>query len=325
MAGSTDLADAGSRGDHAEPASSHTRTSSSNQEAPERGRTDTSSRPTTRSAVRIGPRTLLAVGRNPGLVGSVLVVVVVLAWAIAPGWFSHQDPIQGVTAERLQAPSSRHLFGTDHLGRDLYARVVHGAALSLEATVIAVVVAVLAGALVGTVAGYLGGWIDTAFMRVMDVLLAIPGLLLALAVVSVIGFGVIHVAIAVGVVSVASYARVMRAQVLVVREAGYVEAARGGGARNGRILLTHVIPNAAGPLLALAALDIGTVLLTVSALSFLGFGSAPPAPEWGALVASGEPYLYAAWWLTTFPGLTVAAVVLSTNRIARALETDRHH
>ncbi|CAO5192420.1 peptide/nickel transport system permease protein [Frankia sp. AiPs1] len=339
MAGSTDLADADPRGDHTDPGSrqaftitsrpgpSHADPSGS--DGGVRGSdadTDPGRRPA--AGARIGPRVLLALValvRNPGLAGSILVIGVVLAWAVVPGWFSHQNPLQGVTAQRLQAPSSRHLFGTDHLGRDLYARMVHGAALSLEATVVAVLVAVLAGAVVGTVAGYLQGWIDTALMRVMDVLLAIPGLLLALAVVSAIGFGVIHVAIAVGVVSVASYARVMRAQVLVVREVGYVEAARGGGARGARILLTHVIPNAAGPLLALAALDVGTVLLTVSALSFLGFGAEPPTPEWGALVASGEPYLYAAWWLTTFPGLTVAAVVLSTNRIARALETDSHH
>lgn len=313
MAEATGLADAAPRDEHVEAVS--------RQHVSERVEADATSQP----AARTGSRVALAVGRNLGLAGSVLVVVVVLAWAVAPGLFSHQDPIQGVTADRLQAPSSRHLFGTDHLGRDVYARVVHGAALSLEATVIAVVIAALAGAVIGTVAGYLGGWIDTALMRVMDVLLAIPGLLLALAVVSAIGFGVIHVAIAVGVVSLAGYARVMRAQVLVVREAGYVEAARGGGARHARILLTHVVPNAAAPLLALAALDVGTVLLTVSALSFLGFGSAPPAPEWGALVAAGEPYLYAAWWLTTFPGLAIAAVVLSINRISRALETDRQH
>ncbi|WP_261565161.1 ABC transporter permease [Frankia gtarii] len=272
--------------------------------------------PVRRRALRVGGGLV----RAPGLTLSGLLLALVLAWALVPGRFTSQDPLLGVTADRLRPPSGRHPFGTDYLGRDLYSRVVHGAAPSLKATAVAVAVALVAGAVIGTIAGYLGGWIDTALMRVMDVLLAIPGLLLALALVSAIGFGVIHVAIAVAIVSVAGFARVMRAEVLVVRNAMFIDAARGGGARRGRILLTHVVPNAVGPLLALAALDIGSVLLTVSALSFLGFGAAPPAAEWGQLVASGQTYLYAAWWLTTFPGLTIALVVLATNRVARALE-----
>ncbi|HVW42197.1 MAG TPA: ABC transporter permease [Amycolatopsis sp.] len=264
-----------------------------------------------------------SVARQPGLVLSVLVLLVVVAWALAPGLFTARDPIQGVVSQRLRPPSAEHWFGTDYLGRDLYARVVHGAALSLSATVVAVLVALIAGAAVGSIAGYLGGRVDGALMRIMDVLLAIPGLLLALALVTALGFGVLQVAVAVGVVSVANFARVTRAEVLKVRHADFVTAARGGGVRAAGQLVTHVLPNSAGPVLSLAALDIGTILLTVSALSFLGFGAAPPTPEWGALVAGGRDYLRVAWWLTTFPGLVIALVVLSTNRVARALEQRR--
>ncbi len=266
---------------------------------------------------------LHALARQPGLVLSVLVLLVVVAWALAPRLFTTQDPIQGVAAQRLRPPSAEHWFGTDYLGRDLYARVVHGAALSLSATVVAVGVALVAGAVIGALAGYAGGWLDGALMRLMDVLLAIPGLLLALALVTALGFGVLQVAVAVGVVSVANFARVTRAEVLTVRHADFVTAARGGGVRGPGVLVTHVLPNSAGPVLSLAALDIGSILLTVSALSFLGFGAAPPTPEWGALVAGGRDYLRAAWWLTTFPGLVIAVVVLSTNRVARALERRR--
>ncbi|NNG38283.1 ABC transporter permease [Flexivirga sp. ID2601S] len=258
--------------------------------------------------------------RRPGVLVALAILLIAVACALVPSWFTTADPINGSPADRLQPPGAAHPFGTDYLGRDQLSRVVHGARLSLEATGAAVLIAAVAGGLIGVVAGYVGGLLDSLLMRLMDVLLAIPGLLLALAVVSAIGFGVVNVAVAVGVVSVAGYARLVRSQVLVVREAGYVTAARGSGARTGRILLTHVLPNSTGPLIALATVDIGAVLLTVSALSFLGFGAAPPTPEWGALVASGQQYLYAAWWLTTFPGLAIAAVVVSANRVARALE-----
>ncbi len=260
------------------------------------------------------------VAGSPGLVLSWLVLVMVAAWAVVPGWFTSQNPIRGVIADRLAPPSLAHPFGTDYLGRDLFARVVHGAAMSLEATALAVLVGVVVGGAIGTIAGYLGGWIEAAIMRIMDVMLAIPGLLLALALVSALGFGVVQVAIAVGVASVAAFARVIRSEVVVIRNAAFVEIARGSGVGRWRMLVSHVVPNSAGSLLALAALDIGNVLLTVSALSFLGFGASPPTPEWGSLVASGENYLYAAWWLATLPGVVVGLTVLAANRVARALE-----
>ncbi|MDM8084935.1 ABC transporter permease [Cellulomonas cellasea] len=261
-----------------------------------------------------------ALCRSPGLALSVLVLLGVAAWVVAPGLFTSADPITGVPAERLQGPSAAHPFGTDQIGRDLFARVVHGAALSIQATVVAVVVGLAVGTFLGLLAGFLRGWVDDVVGRVVDVLLAIPGLLLSLALVTVLGFGSLKVAVAVGITSVAAFARVMRSEVLRVSASVYVEAARSSGARWHAVLGQHVLPNASGPVLALVALEFGAAILAISALSFLGYGAAPPAPEWGSLVSEGRNYLAAAWWLATFPGLVIVAVVLSANRVARALE-----
>ncbi|GAB3246943.1 ABC transporter permease [Kineococcus gypseus] len=258
--------------------------------------------------------------RRPGLALAVLVLVVVVAWALAPGLFTGQSPVEGVAADRLQGPSAAHLFGTDHLGRDVYARVVHGARLTLQATVLAVLIGLVVGTAVGLVAGWARGLVDDVAMRAVDVLLSIPALLLSMALITALGFGTVKVAIAVGIGTVANFARVMRAEVLRVSSSPYVEAARASGVRTTGVLLRHVLPNAAGPVLALSALEFGVAVLAVSALSFLGFGAPPPAPEWGSLVSGGRDYLATSWWLTTLPGLVVAAVVLSANRVARALE-----
>ncbi|PWW59563.1 ABC transporter permease [Actinokineospora spheciospongiae] len=261
--------------------------------------------------------------RRPGLVLSGVVIALVLLAAVAPALFTGQDPIAGVPVERLQGPSPSHLFGTDETGRDVFARVVHGAALSLRATVIAVLVALVSGAALGLLAGFRGGWPDSVVMRVIDVVQAVPAILLSLALVTALGFGTTNVAIAVGVSNLAAFARLMRAEVLRVRSGVFVEAARASGVRWSGVLGRHVLPNALGPVLVLATLTFGTAVLEVSALSFLGFGATPPTPEWGALVAGGRGFLATAWWMTTFPGLTVAAVVLATNRLGRALDGER--
>lgn len=258
--------------------------------------------------------------RRPGLVLSVVVATVVVLAAFWPELFTSRDPLLGVPSERFQAPNAAHWFGTDELGRDVYARVVHGAALSLKATLIAVTVALLVGGAIGLVAGFVGGFVEDALMRVVDVLLSIPALFLSLALVTALGYGTVKVAVAVGVASVASFARVMRAEVLRVRQATYVEAAHSLGTRWHAILFRHVLPNAMGPILVLVTLDFGAAILAVSSLSFLGYGAAPPAPEWGTLVSGGRNYIANAWWLTALPGLTVAATVLAVNRIARALD-----
>ncbi|WP_393061698.1 ABC transporter permease [Streptomyces sp. LN549] len=257
---------------------------------------------------------------RPGLVVSVLFIALVLLAALHPAALAGGDPLAGVPADRLQSPNGEHLLGTDQLGRDLFTRLVHGSALTLRATALAVLVGLVAGSLIGLVSGAAGGWVDGALMRLTDVLLAVPGLLLSLALVTALGFGTVEVAVAVGVTSVAMFARIMRAEVLRVARTTYVEAARASGTRWYAVLLRHVLPNAAGPVLVYAAVDFGAVVLQVSSLSFLGYGARPPAPEWGSLVAGGRDYLATAWWLTTLPGLALAATVLAANRIARALD-----
>jgi peptide/nickel transport system permease protein len=258
--------------------------------------------------------------RRPGLVAAILVVFLVLLAAFVPSVLAPGDPNLGVIADKLRPPSAAHLFGTDYLGRDVYTRVVHGASLSLQATVIAVAVALVAGGLIGLLAGFVGRWVDEVLMRIVDVLLSIPAILLSLALITALGYGTVKVAIAVGIASVASFARVMRAETMRIRRSTYVEAARSVGTRWYVTLWRHVLPNAAGPVLVLAVLEFGLAILAISSLSFLGYGAPPPAPEWGSLISEGRNYLATAWWLCALPGLTIAATVLSVNRISRALD-----
>lgn len=258
--------------------------------------------------------------RRPGLVLSVLLVALILVSAFFPRLLTSRDPLAAAPRDRLLPPGAGHPFGTDPLGRDLFARMVHGSLLTLQATVLAVGIGLVVGSLAGLAAGYRGGLVDDLLMRLTDVLLAIPGLLLSLALVTSLGFGTVKVALAVGVTSVSTFARITRAEVLRIGRSAYVEAARASGTRWYAVLLRHVLPNAAGPVLVYAAVDFGAVVLQVSSLSFLGYGAQPPAPEWGSLVSDGRNYLATAWWLTTLPGFVIAATVLAANRIARALD-----
>ncbi|MFD6103157.1 ABC transporter permease [Nocardia salmonicida] len=258
--------------------------------------------------------------RRPGLVLSVLVVGAVVLAAFVPELFASRDPLRATPAQRFAPPSTRHWFGTDELGRDHYTRVIHGTALSLQATLIAVGVALVVGAAIGLLAGFVRGWVESVSMRLVDVVLSIPALFLSLALVTALGRGTVEIAVAVGVAGVAGFARVMRAEVLRVGGADYVDAARASGTRWYVVMVRHVLPNARGPVLVLATLELGTAVLAVASLSFLGFGAAPPAPEWGTLIAGGRNYLANAWWLSTLPGLVVVATVLSVNRIAHALD-----
>ncbi|RXZ72599.1 ABC transporter permease [Agromyces albus] len=258
-----------------------------------------------------------------GLLLAWLVVAIVIAWAIVPWLFTGQDPISGVPAEKLQGPSLAHLFGTDAIGRDLFTRVVHGAVHSLSGAFVAVTVGLVAGTLLGVLAGSLGGVVDAAIMRLVDVLLAIPGLLLALSIIILLGFGTVNAAIAVGVGSIAAFARVSRSEVVRVRQSDYVEAAFGSGARLHSVLARHVLPNSLTAVVGLAALQFGTAILAISTLGFLGYGAPPPMPEWGLLIAEGRNYVATSWWLTVLPGLVVVVVVLSANRISQSLGRSR--
>ena len=255
---------------------------------------------------------------RPGVLIPVLILLVALAWAIAPGLFTSVSPTAQV-GTALQGPSAEHWFGTDATGRDMYARVVYGASQSITAAILAVLVGLVFGSLIGVTAGATGGKFDEALMRLVDVLLAIPTLLLSLSIVILLGFGTANAAIAVGVTSVAVFARLSRSQVVSVRASEFVEAAYGSGGTFFSVLWRHVLPNSLTPVIALAALQFGSAILQISTLGFLGYGAPPPTPEWGLLIAEGRNYVATAWWLTTLPGVVVAVVVIATNRLSQSI------
>lgn len=256
---------------------------------------------------------------RPGLIIAWLVLLTVVLWALFPAWFTPFSPTQGVAGAQRLAPGEGYLLGTDQLGRDLYTRIVYGAVHSLSGALIAVGLGLALGSLLGLLAGATGGWIDSLIMRIIDILLAIPGLLLALSVIILLGFGTVNAAIAVGITSIASFTRLVRGETLRIRHSDFVEAAWGSGGTFFSVLLRHIVPNALSTVFAFAALQFGSAILAISTLSFLGYGAPPPTPEWGLLIAEGRNYLATAWWLTAFPGMVVVLVVLAANRISQSL------
>lgn len=250
---------------------------------------------------------------------SFVVLVVVVAWAFLPWLFTAFDPAFGDTAQKLQGPSAEHWLGTDHLGRDLLARIIFGTSSSVASALVAVGIAVVVGGLIGLVAGFFGGWLDVTLARLVDVLLAIPSFLLAVVVVSALGFQTINAAIATGISAVAVFARVMRAESIKVRQATFVESSVLQGGSRWHILLRHVLPNASRSVLALAVLQFGVSILVIAGLAFLGYGDPPPASDWGLLVSAGKDYLVSSPWLVYAPAAVIVLVVLAVNRISRWL------
>ncbi|MCI2419762.1 ABC transporter permease [Saccharopolyspora sp. K220] len=260
--------------------------------------------------------------RKPGLLLAWIILLIALGWALFPAAFTSYSPLVGDPAASFVPPSAEHWFGTDRLGRDLYARSVFGAATTLAATLFAVLIGFGIGSGVGLAAGFAGGVIDTAIMRVADVFLAIPNLLLAMVIVSVLGYSTNNIALAVGISSIAAFARVMRAEVLTVVSRDYVRAAYGLGVGRLGVVLRHIVPNSLSSVLALAALEIGKAILAVAGLGFLGYGAPPPTPEWGLLVAEGRDFVAVYPWISLMPGAALAVVVLATHRISTALRKD---
>lgn len=262
--------------------------------------------------------------RHPAIAaGGGLLVLMALVALLAP-WIAAQDPGQMTPSLRGRTPSAQHWFGTDLLGRDLYTRIVYGARASLLGASMAVAIAVVIGSALGAAAGWFGGRVDSAAMRLIDVVLSIPGFLFAIAIVVLYtaqtgSTGLVPAAVAVGLTSSATFARLIRSEVLRVRESSYVEAAITSGATTAAILRRHVIPNSLAPTAALVAVQLGIAIIWIASLSFLGLGAQPPQPEWGLLVADGRKYIATRGWLTLFPALTIVAVVLSINHISRHL------
>lgn len=271
------------------------------------------------STARRNVRTARVLSIQPGLWLAWAVMLLALLAALAPGLFTHVSPTEGVAGAQRLAPQAAYWLGTDQLGRDLYTRIVYGASQSLSAAVAAVAMGLTGGTTLGVLAGALGGRTENALMRLVDVLLSIPSLLLSLSILILLGFGTVHAALAVGIASIASFARLARGEVVRVRRSEFVEAAYGSGGSFWRVLWHHILPNSLTAVIAFAALQFGQAILALSTLSFLGYGTPPPTPEWGLLIAEGRNYLATAWWLTTFPGIVVVAVVLAANRISRQL------
>ena len=257
---------------------------------------------------------------QPTLLLAWAIIAIAIAWAVAPALFTHHSGTIGIAGNQLRAPDASHWFGTDEIGRDVLARIIYGSVNSLSGALVAVFVGLVGGTTLGLIAGSTGGRVDAVIMRLVDVLLSVPGLLLQLSIIIILGFGTVNVAAAVGATTIAGFARLMRAEVIRVRHADYVEAAFGSGGRFWSVLWRHVLPNAMGTVIAYAALQFGSAILAISTLGFLGYGAPPPTPEWGLLISEGRKYLTTSWWLTTFPGLAVILVVLAANRISQSLQ-----
>ena len=256
--------------------------------------------------------------RLTAIVGGTIVVGCVLVALFAPLIAPH-DPIEIFSGQLRKPPSQRFLMGTDEVGRDILSRVMYGARVSLRVGLISVGIAAACGSALGLVAGYAGGWTDALVMRLVDIMLAFPGILLAIAIVAVLGPGIDNVMIAVGIEAIPVYVRTVRASTLSVKQNEFVLAAHAIGTPAGGIIWRHILPNVAAPIIVLATLGVGIAILTSAGLSFIGLGAQPPTPEWGSMLATGRTYVRDAPWIAAFPGLAIVIVVLGLNLLGDAL------
>ncbi|AIS52198.1 dipeptide transport system permease protein DppC [Thermoanaerobacter kivui] len=252
------------------------------------------------------------------LLGLVIILVVVAVAIFAP-YIAPNDPVKVDLQHRLAPPSAQYPLGTDHLGRCLLSRLIYGARVSLSTAVLALSAILLIGLPVGILAGYCGGWVDNLFMRLVDIMLAFPGLILALVIAGMLGPGLLNVMLALALVWWVGYARVVRGMVLSVKEKEFILAARACGTSECGIIIRHILPNIISPVIVLTTLDMGKLILAISGLSFLGLGAQPPTPEWGAMLNDGRPYMQVAPQLMIYPGLCIMTVVLAFNLLGDGL------
>lgn len=245
-------------------------------------------------------------------VSLVWVAVVVIA-ALVPGLLTGDDPTALQPARALEAPGSSTLLGTDLYGRSVFTLLLFGARSALVVGLLATLFGVVVGGLLGLVAGYFGGWVDMVIGRLIDVLMCFPGVLLALVIASALGSTTTNLILAVGIATVPAFSRVMRGQVMSVRGKLYVEAARSNGFRRSRIVFRHILPNSLAPIVVMATVSVGTAIVVAASLSFLGLGPQMDVPDWGQLLAIGQPYLSGAWWISTFPGITLTLTVIAVS------------
>ncbi|MEC9489509.1 MAG: nickel transporter permease [Halanaerobiales bacterium] len=248
------------------------------------------------------------------VLGIIIIILFTLIALFAP-YIAPYDPLEQNFIKSFRAPSAEHYLGTDEFGRDIFSRIIYGARISLQIGFIAVFISLIVGVSVGLAAGYYGGWLDMLVMRVMDLMLSFPYILLALVIMSILGPGIYNAMIAIGIVYVPQYARIVRSSVLSVKKKEYVLAAQALGANDFRIILKHVFLNSMAPVIIQTTLSIGRAIINAAGLSFLGLGAQPPTPEWGAMLSNGQNFLRNAPWIATFPGIAIALLVLGFNLV----------
>ena len=260
--------------------------------------------------------------RNKMAVVGLVILIILVFLAIFANVIADYDTVvikQNLQrGHRLAPPSSAHIFGTDEFGRDIFARIIHGARVSLKVGIISVSLSILWGGTLGAIAGYYSK-LDNYIMRIMDIFLAVPSILLAIAIVSALGPSMLNLMIAISISSVPRYARIVRASVLTIKDQEFIEAARATGSSNFRIIYRHIIPNSLAPVIVQGTLGVSSAILSTAGLSFIGLGIQPPAPEWGAMLSGGRQYLRTAWWVTTFPGVTIMITIFALNLLGDGL------
>jgi peptide/nickel transport system permease protein len=247
------------------------------------------------------------------------IILLLIVAALGSQWLAPLDPIAQNLNDRLLAPSWAHWMGTDQYGRDVFSRLIYGARISLAVGFVAVSIYIFIGTLVGSLAGYYGGWLDAVLMRLVDILLCIPTFFLILMVIAFVGPSITNVMVIIGLTAWTDVARLVRGEVLALKEREFVQAAKVIGLTDARILLKHILPNAMGPILVVATLGVGGSILIESSLSFLGLGVQPPVASWGNMLQEGKDHLTDAWWLVTFPGLAIFVTVLGYNLLGSGL------
>ncbi|ADI00751.1 ABC transporter permease [Salisediminibacterium selenitireducens] len=252
------------------------------------------------------------------MAGLYLIIFFIVTSIFGP-FLTSMDPTSTEVQNRLQTPNADNWFGTDHQGRDIFTRIIHGMWITLGIGFSSVIMGMIVGVFIGIIAGFYGGKIDTVLMRIMDVFLAFPGILLALGIVAILGGSIFNVVIAIAIFSVPVFARIVRGSTLAVKKLEYIDAVRALGASDARIIFKHILPNILSPIIVQATLFIATAVLTASGLSFLGLGAQPPTPEWGAMLAAGRNYMWDYPHIALFPGLAIVSVVLAFNLLGDGL------
>ncbi|HSV92302.1 MAG TPA: ABC transporter permease [Desulfobacterales bacterium] len=251
--------------------------------------------------------------------GAAIILAFVIGAIFAP-LISPHDPVEQAISDRQQAPfTPGHLLGTDELGRDILSRIIHGARISLVIGLVSVGISLAAGLVIGTLSAYYGGWLDRIVMRLIDIMLAFPYILLTIVIVAILGSSLVNAMIAIGISQIPVYARVVRASVLAEKEADYVMAERSLGAGDLELMARTILPNCLAPIFVQATLGIGDAILSSAALSFLGLGAKPPTPEWGLMIANAKEFITSSWWIVTFPGIAILLTVLGFNLLSDSL------